>query len=162
MTNLHDSDHFLWTDNLIKGKIAEVIFEQMMRKTERFTVIPFGYEKKTPELANNSGTYVRNEAIKVIKRSPDFVLIDNDEHNVFLVEVKFQTNKSLKVTLDSAEQIFETWKPAYMFLATPEGFYFDPVKKIVENDGVISKFGEKLVSKENQEAYLNIIKNHLS
>lgn len=28
---------------LIKGKIAEVIFEQMMREEKRYTVIPFLY-----------------------------------------------------------------------------------------------------------------------
>lgn len=162
MINGYDSDHLLWTDNLIKGRIAEVIFEQMMRKTERFTVIPFGYEKKTPELASHSGTLNESEAIKVIKRSPDFVLIDNERHDVLLVEVKFQTNKSLINTLNSAKQICDTWKPAYMFLATPEGFYFDPVKKIVENKGEIRKFGEKLISKEMQDEYLSIIKNHLA
>lgn len=162
MINGHDSDHLLWTDNLIKGRIAEIIFEQMMRKTERFTVIPFGYEKKTPELANQNGTLNNNEAIKVIKKSPDFVLIDNDKHDVYLIEVKFQTNKNTDYTLKDAQGIYDTWKPAYMFLATPEGFYFDPVKKIVENGGEIKKFGEKLISREMQDEYLGIIKNHLA
>ena len=31
--------------NFIKGKIGELVFEEMFRKAGKFTVLPFGYEK---------------------------------------------------------------------------------------------------------------------
>ncbi|MDE2096048.1 MAG: hypothetical protein KGL39_02265 [Patescibacteria group bacterium] len=37
--------------DLLKGKIAEVIFEQMFRDCGKFTILPFGYEKTVPEVA---------------------------------------------------------------------------------------------------------------
>jgi len=37
--------------DLIKGRIAEVIFEQMFREQGQYTVIPFGYEQTVPTLA---------------------------------------------------------------------------------------------------------------
>jgi len=36
--------------NLVKGKIAETVFAQMLRSTGEFTVLEFGYEKIIPEL----------------------------------------------------------------------------------------------------------------
>lgn len=36
--------------NLVKGKIAETVFAQMLRSTGAFTVLEFGYEKIIPEL----------------------------------------------------------------------------------------------------------------
>ena len=36
--------------NLVKGKIAETVFAQMLRETKTYTVLEFGYEKVIPEL----------------------------------------------------------------------------------------------------------------
>lgn len=154
--------HLYWVDSLIKGRIAEVIFEEMMRESGRFTVIPFGYEKKTPEIANKSSTLKRNSAIDVIKKSPDFVLIDNQEHNVFLVEVKFRTNRDNKEILDIANGIYQTWKPAFLFLVTPEEFFFDSVRDVVQNNGEVKPFKHNLIPEELQNEYLKIINNHLA
>ncbi len=44
-----------FSKDLIKGKVAEVIFEQMFREEEKFTVIPFGYEHTMPTLAQYRG-----------------------------------------------------------------------------------------------------------
>ncbi len=162
MTENQKNTHLEWTDNLIKGRIAEVIFEQMMLSSDRFTVIPFGYEKKTPEIASRSRHLTQSDAVEVLKRSPDFVLIDNETHNVLLIEVKFQTIKSNHWTLEAAEAVLQTWKPAYIFLATANGFYFDSVKNIVANRGEIPVFGHNLISLEMQTEYLQIIKRHLA
>lgn len=40
-----------FTKNLIKGKIAEIIFENMLREAGIFTILHFGYEYILPELA---------------------------------------------------------------------------------------------------------------
>src|SRR3989338_9851222 len=121
MTEDQKIKHLEWANNLIKGRIAEVIFEQMMRGSGRFTVIPFGYEKSVPELASKQAHLNDSPTTKALKRSPDFVIIDNEMHNVFLVEVKFQSHKNATYTLKEATGIYDTWKPAFLFLATPEG-----------------------------------------
>jgi hypothetical protein len=43
-------DNVLFARNLVKGKIAETIFAQMLREAGDFTVLEFGYEKVIPEL----------------------------------------------------------------------------------------------------------------
>ncbi len=50
---------------LIKGKIAEIIFEQMFRETGEYTIIPFGYENIVPELTQCKKN---SKAQKVITR----------------------------------------------------------------------------------------------
>ena len=37
-------NNVLFARNLVKGKIAETIFAQMLRETNQFTVLEFGYE----------------------------------------------------------------------------------------------------------------------
>lgn len=164
MTTFTPQNHLMFTDNLIKGRIAEAIFEQMLLESGRFTVMPFGYEKKTPEIATRrrNGELNKNDTIDILKRTPDFVLIDNEFHNVFLVEVKFRSSMPANGMFDDANHIFNTWKPAYLFLATPEGFYFDSVKNIVTNNGEIPKFRESLISHDAQAEYLKILNNHLA
>jgi hypothetical protein len=39
--------------NIIKGKIAEIIFEFMFCSSGQYTVIPFGYEYSQSEIAQN-------------------------------------------------------------------------------------------------------------
>ena len=39
------SKNITFARNLVKGKIAEAIFAQMLRETKEFTVLEFGYEK---------------------------------------------------------------------------------------------------------------------
>ncbi len=76
-----------FSKNLIKGKIAEIIFEQMFREAGEYTIIPFGYENIMPELVNCGKSSNAKKAIKNISSSPDFALISRNKESVFLVEV---------------------------------------------------------------------------
>lgn len=73
---------------LIKGKIAEVIFEQMFRETGRFTVIPFGYETVMPELMQYARGEAYRDLVDNIRNAPDFAMISHNPDEVYLVEVK--------------------------------------------------------------------------
>jgi hypothetical protein len=59
--------------------------------------------------------------------------------------------------LRDARMMFESWKPSYLFLATPQGFFFDQAKVIVENGGVISPFRHSQISQELQDKYLALL-----
>lgn len=56
--------------DLLKGKIAEVIFEQMFRDCGKFTILSFGYEKTVPEVAHQHVVEVQQvlENIRHAKR----------------------------------------------------------------------------------------------
>ena len=47
------STNITFARNLVKGKIAETIFAQMLRGAKDFTILEFGYEKIVPELVQN-------------------------------------------------------------------------------------------------------------
>jgi hypothetical protein len=49
---MHDEIYF--PRKIIKGKIAEIVFEFMFRSAGEYTVIPFGYEYSHPEIAQTS------------------------------------------------------------------------------------------------------------
>jgi len=46
-----DERHRIFIKDLVKGKIAEIIFEQMFRESGRYTILHSGYEYTLPELA---------------------------------------------------------------------------------------------------------------
>jgi hypothetical protein len=46
---------------------------------------------------------------------------------------------------------------AKLFLATPEGFFFDDVKNIIKNNGEIEKLKHPNISAETQKKYLDLL-----
>jgi hypothetical protein len=150
----------------VKGKIAELLFEMMMREdpSRTFTVIPFGYEKTTPELAQYRELIKNYETLEVIKQSPDFILIKNDKTKVYFVEVKYRKRMSNFVKDDlskRAQSITQHWKDTWFFVATQEGFFFDSGKEVIKNSGNMTPLDEKIITPEIQKKYLGVLREFI-
>lgn len=147
-----------FTRNLVKGKIAETIFAQMFRETRRYTVLEFGYEKIIPELVQ--GGYDPNAGIvETLRTAPDFAVIDNDERQVKLIEVKYRSAPNNLEILKVAKRMHESWNPSWLFLCSLDGFHFDKVDRIVANNGHMDMLGIDVVPAEVQLRYLAILKD---
>ena len=144
--------------NLVKGKIAETIFAQMLRETRTFTVLEFGYEKIIPELVQQ-GYDENNIMLETLRTAPDFAVINQQTKEVRLIEVKYMRSLNLNYVLRDAERMSESWNPSYLFIATLDGFYFDEINKIIENNGEISQLEHPQITKEIQARYLQILKD---
>ncbi len=144
--------------NLIKGKIGEAIFDQMFREQGRFTVIPFGYDRIIPEVAQYAKEAKYQQVIDNIRSAPDFALVSHDKEQVFLVEVKYRTDleQSMEGLIKTARKIQEKWQLVWVFVCTPQGFYFDRTSEIIENEK-LSPMGEQWIAQELQEKYLKLI-----
>lgn len=152
MNNIH------FTQQLIKGKIAELIFAQMVRSTGAYTILEFGYENTLPSLAQ---MYPRSESsaatMEIIKRAPDFTIINHNNKEVHLVEVKYMHQIKKSAVLQAARKIEKSWKQATLFIATPTGFYFDTVTAIINNKGNISPFKHAKISSKTQADYTTLL-----
>lgn len=157
-----------FTENLLKGKIAELIFEQMLRSARFrvgkekgknvFTVLHFGYEHILPELAKNKAIKNNNDTtLDAIRRAPDFAVVNNETQEVSLIEVKYRTDLTKKDVLKISKNMAESWITAKLFLATPEGFYFDDIKDIIKNKGKIDKLKHPEIPTITQKEYLDIL-----
>ncbi len=146
-----------FSKKLIKGKIAEIIFQQLLRDAGCFTVLSFGYENIVPEIANRHDDIKARETMEVIRRSPDFAVINNENHEVSLIEVKYRMHPKKYLILRDALRMYQSWKPSYLFIATPQGFYFDKVENIVQNNGEIKKLTHPKVSEELQNQYIALL-----
>lgn len=155
-------DPINFSKNLVKGRIAETIFEQMLRDAECFTILAFGYESVLPELAHRQHDIHAEETMEIIRRAPDFAVINNETHDVHLIEVKYLMKLKAEWVLKDAKLMYESWKPSYLFLATPEGFFFDKAGDIVKNNGEISPFVHPKIPKEPQEKYLKLLNSFIS
>ena len=146
---------------LIKGRVAEHIFEQMLRDTGNFTVLSFGYEKVLPELAQQQRTVKAKETMEIIRTAPDYAVINHTTKEVSLIEVKYRSHLNQEDVLRSAMRMQESWKTAHLFIATPYGFYLGEVQDIVANDGKIEKMNHGQISNELQEKYIELMMQFL-
>lgn len=151
-----------FSQNLIKGKVAEMIFEQMLRDAGGFTVLGFGYEKILPELARRQDSVEAERTMEIIRRAPDFAVIKHDNNKVYLIEVKYMHSLQARWVKDAAEKMLASWDPSYLFIATPEGFYFDAAKTVVENEGVIDPLNTESIGQDLQDGYLKLLRTFIN
>jgi len=143
--------------NLIKGKIAEMVFDLMMRESGAFTIIPFGYENTIHELLHYKNIKKQRKAINRVKRTPDFVVISEETKTVNLVEVKYRNNPDWEEIKKRAKEITDLWDPSWLFLATPKEFYFDSVNSIIKKEGEMKPLNIKSIDSKLKEKYLTLL-----
>ena len=142
---------------LIKGKIGEIIFEQMFRRNGNYTILHFGYEYTVPQLAQYHKNIALQKVIKNIVHAPDFILISHDNSEVYLVEVKYRKNLVEREVKEIAVKTLELWDPSWLFIATPTGFFFEPCNTVVTNEGKIGPLFDKWASREVQDEFLGLL-----
>jgi hypothetical protein len=142
--------------DLIKGRIAEVIFEQMIREEKKYTVIPFGYEHTVPTLTQYKHILDVPKVIDNISEAPDFALISEDKTKIYLVEVKYRQNFDFNEIKNHAHKLLKHWEFSWIFVATPDCFYCMPCNTF-ENSNYMHKLSENWVTKERQEDYLKLL-----
>jgi hypothetical protein len=155
-------DPIYFSRKLLKGRVAETLFHQMLRDTGHFTVLAFGYENVLPELARRQNDIQAQETMEIIRRAPDFAVIDNHSHEVYLIEVKYMMHPREEWILRDAKRMYESWKPSYLFLATPKGFYFDKAEVIVNQKGLMSPLSHPHISKELQDKYIQLLNEFIA
>jgi len=143
--------------NLIKGKIAEIIFERMFSESGKFTILRSGYEYTYPELAQYPQLKFVEEYLEKIRHNPDFILISKDRKEAYIVEVKYRTDRDPEEILSIAQRTKKLQDPSFLFIASPDGFFFEPCNTIIMNNGKIGPLYEKWVSRETQEKYLKLM-----
>ena len=144
--------------NLIKGRIAEIIFEQMFRESGKFTILRSGYEYTFPELAQYRQLPEVELYLERIRHNVDFILISDDKKEVYLVEVKYRTNLKDEDIKKIALETREVQDPSWLFVASPShGFFFEPCNTVLKNHGKIGRLYEKWVNKGIQEKYLKLM-----
>ena len=150
--------HEEFIKDLIKGKIAEIIFEQMFRESGRYTILHSGYEYTLPELAQYQHLAEIKAVIENIRNAPDFVLVSQDKKEVYLIEVKYRTHRYPEDLKKICEDTLKTWNHCWLFVASPDGFFFEPCHTILNNDGRIgSLVNEKFLDHKIRDEYLRLL-----
>lgn len=146
---------------LIKGRIAEVVFEQMFREAGDFAILRFGYEYTLPELAQYQKSYRDNakadKVMETVRHAPDFVLASKEKGIVFLVEVKYRSEVRAVEMLKLAKSAVNRWDPSWIFVASPETFYFSSCHEIINASGVIKELSVGWVAEDIQKRYLGLL-----
>jgi hypothetical protein len=155
------NDHVDFSEGLLKSKIVETIFEQMLRETQTYTILPFGYDKVLPALIFQSADGTAEPALEAIRRAPDFCVIDLTTHEIALIEVTYMKSIDTEKVKEHAEKVSSAWGPALLFIATPKGFFYGAVLDIVTTDGNIDLFPKEIISEEIQAKYLKLLNKYI-
>ncbi len=147
----------VFVQNLIKGKIAEIIFEQMFRESGKYTILHSGYEYTLPELAQYQHLAEVKAVIENIRNAPDFILISQDHKEVHLVEVKYRRQRHDENLKEIVGKTLEIWNPSWLFVASPDGFFFEPCNTVLKNNGQIGPLYDKWVPYDIQKDYLKLL-----
>lgn len=155
-------DRLNFSKQLIKGRVAEMIFEQMLRDAGGFTVLGFGYEKILPELARRQHSIEAEKTMEIIRRAPDFAVIKHENNKVYLVEVKYMREVKEEYVKDAAEKMIASWNPSYLFIVSPDRFYFESAESVVRNGGKIESLGSETIEAGLQKKYLDLLNNFIN
>mgnify|MGYP000049286318 CR=1 FL=1 len=158
-------NQFKFTHELIKGKIAEIVFEQMISHTDDYTILEFGYEKVVRQLAKeNQGEQPQKakDTIEIVSRAPDFAVINETTHDISLIEVKYMNKVTKPRVLRAAKDIKKSWKKSCLFVASPTGFYFDTIDDIINAKGAISDFNHGKIDTKTKQRYLKLLNEFIS
>lgn len=150
-----------FTENLLKGRIGEFIFQEMFGESDKFTILPFGYEHAFPILAQHKKQKEIESVLKFIRRAPDFALVSSTEQKVYLVEVKYRKTYDKWKFKRIAQEINKEWDPSWLFIATRKGFYFSLCRDIINNNGDIEPLSEEWVKPKLQAQYLELLNKYL-
>jgi len=136
ITNMDEEIDF--TRRLIKGKIAEIIFEMMIREMDRVTVLRAGYEYTHPEIAQYQQLLKGKgrEVLKFFEHNPDFLLFNKNKSSLYLVEVKYSHDLNFDRVYRIAKEELERSDYIWLFVATPLGFFFSQCKDIVRTNNI--------------------------
>lgn len=100
------------------------------------------------------------EVLKFFEHNPDFILFKKDKSSLYLVEVKYRHELDLERVREIAEEEVKQSDHIWLFLATPNGFFFSQCKDIVRT-GAIQPLSPKWVSPEIQRGYLGLLKEFI-
>jgi hypothetical protein len=151
-------------ENMIKGRLAETVFELMFREGTEFDIYPLGYEHSIPILYQfrDHPKYKEHRSLidKLINNfndTPDFLIVKSDKSRVYAVEVKYQAQYNQEEIMRIAEKVNQKWDLAWFFLATNGGFFFDPINNVLNHKNQISPLSPTWIPAELQEKYLKLI-----
>jgi hypothetical protein len=148
--------------NKLKGTIAEIIFQHMFQEDGFATVLPFGYEKTQPILAQYQHVIETAQALAHIRNTPDYILVRPDNRDIVLVDVKYRHRLDPVQVHKIVEGMLKHWETAWLFLATREGFYFGPCEAIAKDHGAIAPLREQWIPRTRQEEYLALLRQFIS
>lgn len=149
-------NHIQFTQNLIKGRIAETIFERMLLATGNYTVLKGGYENTMPLVAQISRGLEDDKVLEGVRKSPDFVVIPKNHKFVYLVEVKYRSNLDINDIIKEAKAIEEFWPHTHLFVATGSGFFMDTCENII-NSKELQTLAKTIVSSDLQKEYMELL-----
>ena len=89
MTKTYSEYFKNFDENMIKGRIAETIVEQMFIRMG-YNIYRFGMENTIPGIMDNLNHCKPKEISDEIRKIPDFIIKNPKDKSVYYVEVKFR------------------------------------------------------------------------
>lgn len=134
-----------WSDNKLKGSMAECIVEEMLRDAG-YEVYNFGYEMVLQHL---KGIRLEDNYVKrIITGMPDFIIVDRNNCPNFL-EVKYRKDGNLNLSKDKLRiaNLGKDWAEGRLIIVSLKKphFHISRVKEFVKTGKLFSLEDENLL-----------------
>jgi hypothetical protein len=138
---------FRFCKNKIKGSFGTEIISTML-SAFKYDVIPFGYEYTVSALQNklqDKDWWKRGKgtnAEKIVRCMPDYIVVDEKNREVFLLEVKFAKSSRFKNgcldggAIKDIKGYVHHWGESYIVFVTSyeDCFYIEKIKDLKKID----------------------------
>ncbi|MBI5708753.1 MAG: hypothetical protein HZC42_00360 [Candidatus Eisenbacteria bacterium] len=136
-------------DHVLKGHVAQAILHTALERVG-YRVCRLGIEELLPELRSKAGDALRGGLPERLRFLPDFLVIDPETSEAYLVEVKFRSRlseESIRLLCQEVIQRRQFWPETATVLMIAEsegsrGFHQDQIRVIT------SALGEKELLEE--------------
>lgn len=158
-------DYMNYSENMIKGRIAETIVSEMFREAGYF-VYRFGYEGILQNFTQRDLLRMKKESYEAEKVStmPDFIIMDK-EGAVSFIEVKYCGTRETEQKIDIwLEKAVKYWPEARLLIVRPSEPYFtiSTIASIVKSKNIcrLEKYRSLPIAKNVIEMYAELVKRY--
>jgi hypothetical protein len=110
------SDYKRSPDNIIKGRIAETLIEELFLSLG-YNVFRYGMENTVPAIMKLLKG-IRSDVAEDIRRMPDFIMQKPDTKELFFIEVKFRKDECFDITEIEKSQRKYPYENAYFIIVS--------------------------------------------
>lgn len=143
------------------NNLTDSIFKAIFTEAGTFTVIPLHDEHTKAQLQRYNHIVEIQALMRNPASAPGYLLISKDKKRIYIVDVIYRTHRIAKEIKQRALDTHKTWNTAWLFIASPDGFYFGPCSQIAHDNGFIGGLFDQWVPSEMQQTYLASLNSKL-
>jgi hypothetical protein len=144
----------------VESAIVLSLVTSMFREANH-TVIPLKQADAATQLAAHAHHLPVRKILSNLDQAPDLAIIGSKASECTVIEVVYAKVLDPTLISDRAHRILRRWDPSALLVVTHTGFHFAASQKAKVVNGHLPALTEKIVSRELQNKYHDLLMDYL-